>query len=502
MHAEGLLFASSARSGSNQDREQPVNPSVDRFSMTSTLRFFLALAVAAPLCGASADKKATPATAKQKPVVKVDNTPIEAKAGVVMSYADVVEPVQKAVVSIYSTKIVHQRVGNPLFRQLFPNLPDSRDSKEEGLGSGVIVSADGYILTNNHVVEGADELKVSLSDDREFTAKVIGTDPKTDIAVVKIEADKLPVVTLADSDKARVGDVVFAVGNPLGVGQTVTMGIISAKGRSVGILGDVGGYEDYIQTDAAINMGNSGGALVDAKGRLVGVNSAILSPSRGNIGIGFAVPVNLAASIMNSLIETGTVARGYLGVSTDTITPDIAEQLDLPKDTHGVVVTDIIAGAPAEKAGLKRNDAIVGLNGHAIQGLDDMRLAIAQTAPGTVAKLRVFRDGKERTIDVTLDKVTEKPNELVDGVNVRVLGPDERKRFNLRNGVNGLVVTDVDDTSPYSDFFVPGMVIVEINRTPVPDLAAARAIVAAGPGRYLFLVYVRGGFTYVTVPLK
>lgn len=214
----------------------------------------------------------------ERPELLVDSTAIsEGKSSVVTSYADVVEPAQRAVVSIYSTKIIKERMQvNPLFRQLFPGLQDQeRESRQEGMGSGVIVTADGYILTNNHVVEGADELKVSLSDDREFVAKVIGTDPKTDVAVIKIESTKLPTVTLADSEKLRVGDIVFAVGNPLGVGQTVTMGIVSAKGRNkVGILD--GGYEDFIQTDAAINMGNSGGALVDAKGRLVGINSAIL----------------------------------------------------------------------------------------------------------------------------------------------------------------------------------------------------------------------------------
>ncbi|NBY68188.1 MAG: protease Do, partial [Betaproteobacteria bacterium] len=248
------------------------------------------------------------------------------------------------VVSIYSSKTVKQRVVNPMLRQYFGDAApeQERDSKQEGLGSGVIISDDGYILTNNHVIEGADELKVSLSDEREFTAKVIGADPKTDVAVIKIEAENLPAITLADSDKLRVGDVVFAVGNPLGVGQTVTMGIVSAKGRNqLRLLENVAGYENFIQTDAAINMGNSGGALVDAKGRLVGVNSAIISPSRGNIGIGFAIPVNFAAYVMNSLIATGTVSRGYLGVSSETVTADVAEQLGLPKDAKGVAITDI-----------------------------------------------------------------------------------------------------------------------------------------------------------------
>jgi Do/DeqQ family serine protease len=460
--------------------------------MKSLLRTLL---VATTLLGvasaATAEKKAP--VKHEKPVVKVDSTPLEGKPGLVMTYADVLDPVQKAVVSIYSTKIVHQRVGNPLFRQLFPGLPDQeRESKEEGLGSGVIVSTDGYILTNNHVVEDTDELKVALSDDREFIGKVIGTDPKTDIAVIKIEADKLPVVTLADSDKVRVGDVVFAVGNPLGVGQTVTMGIVSAKGRSLGILGDVGGYEDFIQTDAAINMGNSGGALVDAKGRLVGVNSAILSPSRGNIGIGFAVPVNLASSIMNSLVETGGVARGYLGVTTDILTADVAEQLELPRSTRGVVVTDIQPNTPAEKAGLKRTDVILAINGHAVSGQEELRLTIAQMAPGSVAKLKVARDGKERTIDVTLDKVIDKPNELFDGVEVKAISNDDRRRLGLERNFEGLLITKVDPRSPHAERLGAGVLILQIGRTPVADLASAREVVS-GPGSYVLLLQMPNG---------
>jgi serine protease Do/serine protease DegQ len=467
------------------------------------LVFGAALATALPPFLAAKDEKKPAASAPHpKPAVTVDPSPLTPQAGLVMSYADVVEPVQKAVVSIYSTKIVRERVTNPLFRQFFPNFPDQeRESKEEGLGSGVIVTPDGYILTNNHVVEGADELKVSLSDDREFIAKVIGADPKTDIAVVKIDADKLPVVTLADSDKLRVGDVVFAVGNPLGVGQTVTMGIVSAKGRSVGILGDVGGYEDYIQTDAAINMGNSGGALIDAKGRLVGVNSAILSPSRGNIGIGFAVPVNLAASIMNSLVETGTVSRGYLGVSTDNVTPDVAEQLGLPKDTHGVVISDIIPGSAAEKAGLKRTDVILGVDGHAVSSLDELRLRIAQMAPGSTAKLKVVRDGKERIVDVTLDKFAEKPNELFAGINVKPLTAEDRRRLNIDARITGLLITDIDDDSPYADRLAPNSVIVELNRNPVPDLATAKQLLNQ-PGRNLLLIYTRAGLRYLPLTLK
>lgn len=445
--------------------------------------------------------KPTEANPKQHPapVLQVDTSGVGENRpdGPVVSYADVLEPVQKAVVSIYSTKIVKD--SNPLLEQIFPNLPQ-RENRQRGLGSGVIVTTDGYILTNNHVVEGADELKVALADDREFEAKVIGTDPKTDVAIVKIEATKLPVVTLADSDKLRVGDVVFAVGNPLGVGQTVTMGIVSAKNRNVQILEEVGGYEDYIQTDAAINMGNSGGALIDARGRLIGINSAILSPSRGSVGIGFAIPVNLASAIMKSLIETGTVSRGYLGVSTEVVTAEIAEQLGLPRETKGVVISDIVPDGPAEKAGLKRTDVLLGVNGHAVSSVEEMRLIIAQMAPGSVAKLRVFRDGKEQGIDVTLDKFAEKPNELIAGVNVKPLGADERARLRLDPRVTGLLITDVAGDSPFRDRLAANAIIMEINRTPVREIEEARQQIQ--PGRNLLAVFNRGTvrFVVVTVP--
>ncbi|HEX2101824.1 MAG TPA: trypsin-like peptidase domain-containing protein, partial [Candidatus Synoicihabitans sp.] len=299
------------------------------------LRVTLALAALGAL-GLAATKRSE----RPQPTLRIDAEPVTSgQNGLVASYADVVEPVQNAVVSVHSTKIVRQRIPiNPLLRQFFGDMPE-RERPEEGLGSGVLVSPDGYILTNNHVVAGADELNVSLPDGREFKAEVIGADPKTDVAVIRIEGENLPTVTLADSDKLRVGDVVFAVGNPLGIGQTVTMGIISAKGRNnLGLLAEGEGYEDFIQTDAAINMGNSGGALVDAKGRLIGINTAIISTTRGNIGIGFAIPINLAASIMHSLVTTGSVQRGFLGVTVNTITPDLAATLGLKEGTKGVAV--------------------------------------------------------------------------------------------------------------------------------------------------------------------
>jgi Do/DeqQ family serine protease len=449
------------------------------------------------------DAKKAPTTSNPKPAIRLDRTPVAdgGKAGLVMSYADVLEPAQRAVVSVYSTKIIKERIMiNPLFRQFFGNIPEQeRQSKQEGLGSGVIVTPDGYILTNNHVVEGADELKITLADDRDFIAKVIGSDPKTDIAVLKIDGKNLPTVTFADSDKLRVGDVVFAVGNPLGVGQTVTMGIISAKGRSkLGLLENVSGYEDFIQTDAAINMGNSGGALVDARGRLIGINSAILSPSRGNIGIGFAIPVNLASFIMNSLVESGAVARGYLGVSSDTVTPDVAEQLGLSKDTRGVVITDIDENSPAEKAGLKRTDVILAINNHPISTWEELRLLVSQVVPETTATFKIVRDGKPRTVEVTVGKVIDNPNELLAGVDVMPLTPEMRRRLGIQDPrISGLIITSVSDDSPYRDRLAENMVILELNRAPVPDLRTAREKIV--PGRNLFAVYDGRGIRFVVV---
>jgi Do/DeqQ family serine protease len=442
-----------------------------------------------------------------KPVLHIDSTPVsEGRPAVVTSYADVIDPVKKAVVSVYSTKIVRERLPvNPFFRQFFGDeAAPERESKQQGLGSGVMVSSDGYILTNNHVVEGADELNVLLPDNREFKAKVIGADPKTDIAVIKIDADHLPTVVLADSDKLRVGDVVFAIGNPLDIGQTVTMGIVSALGRkNLGLLESVGGYEDFIQTDAAINMGNSGGALVDAKGRVVGINSAILSTSRGNIGIGFAIPIDLAANIMQSLIGTGKVTRGYLGVNTDALTAEIAEQLGIGKDTQGVVITDVKPDSPAAKAGLKRSDVILALNGKAVESLEDLRLLISETAPGTEVAVKLARDGKEQTINVTLGTLTDETadNELLPGVSVTKLTNDKRRELNIDDDrVTGLLIASVEDNSPYSDKLTSGAVIIEIDRVPVTTVEAAKRMLTSG--RHLFLVYFHGVLGFQLIDVK
>ena len=449
----------------------------------------------AGLFAAEKDKKAAPL---KKPVLKVDASPVgDAKSPVVASYADVLDNIRPAVVSVYSSKLVRQRVPEYI-RPFLGNIPD-QEKRQRGLGSGVIISTDGFIITNNHVVEEADELKVLLNDDRELTARVIGTDPKTDVAVIKIEAENLPAATLADSAKLRVGDVVFAIGNPLGVGQTVTMGIVSATGRKVGILDEVGGYEDFIQTDAAINQGNSGGALIDARGRLVGINSAIISTSQGNIGIGFAVPINLASSIMHSLIDTGTVSRGYLGVSTDALTPDMAESFGLKGEARGVIITDLNpADGPAAKAGLKREDIITAINEKPVASRDDLRLIIAQTLPGTKITVKYMRDGKPDTREVTLGKLPDDSvadSEFLPGVIVAELSADLRKELRIDERVEGIVISEVAPNSIYRENFPQGAVIQQLNRAPVTDLVSAKR--ALHDGRNIALIYYRGAFRYI-----
>jgi len=352
-----------------------------------------------------------------------------------------------------------------------------RTPKEHGVGSGVIVSKDGYILTNNHVVDDADTIQVELNDGRHFTAKVVGRDPKTDIAVVKIDAKDLPYITIADSDKIEIGDLCLAIGNPFGIGQTVTMGIISATGRANVESAD--GYEDFIQTDAAINPGNSGGALVDAEGRLIGINTAILSRSGGNQGIGFAVPINMARTVMTSLITNGKVVRGYLGVGIQNVTPELADEFNM-HGAHGALVGDVMPKSPADKAGLKSGDVIVDFNNKAVADSTHLRLQVAGTAPGTTVPVKVLRDGKEVTMDVTvkelpgseeLAKANENGGESSDalnGVGVTDIDGRAKEQMNLPANIKGAVVTTVDENSAaYESGLRPGDVILEINRKPV-----------------------------------
>ena len=332
-----------------------------------------------------------------------------------MSYADVVSKAAPAVVTIHSQMRVRQPqqfpFGNdPFFREFFGDRvpPPAPERRREGLGSGVIVSQDGYVLTNHHVIDGADRIKVDLNDNRTLEAKVIGTDPPSDLAVLKVEASGLPVLGLGDSDRTRVGDVVLAIGNPLGVGQTVTMGIISAKGRQTGLSN--GAFEDFLQTDAPINQGNSGGALVSTNNELIGINSQMLSPSGGSIGLGFAVPSNMARTVMEQLIKTGRVRRGQLGITVLKIPSDEASKLGVTEGA-GVVVYQVQPGSAADRAGLRRGDIITALNGTAVNDPNTFRNIIAGSAPGTEVTLTVKRDGREQQVRATLGEFAPQPEQ-------------------------------------------------------------------------------------------
>ena len=327
------------------------------------------------------------------------------------SFADVVARVAPAVVTVHSARRLraprqHPFFDDPRFRDFFgnqaPRVPQSELPRLQGVGSGVIVSGEGYVLTNHHVIDGAEEIRVETSDRRSFGAKIVGSDPPSDLAVLQIDERNLPVLAMGDSDRARVGDVVLAIGNPLGLEQTVTAGIISAKGRSTGISD--GSFEDFLQTDAPINQGNSGGALINAAGELIGINSQILSPTGGNIGIGFAIPVNMAKSVMEQLVRTGRVRRGSLGVTIQPVTPEIAATLRL-QDVRGTLVNSVAPGSPAERAGLRRGYVITALNGAPVADSNSLRNAVAGTQPGTEISLTVHREGREDQLRVTLGEL-------------------------------------------------------------------------------------------------
>lgn len=447
------------------------------------------------------------------PNIVVSGTPVNRDANIGTSFAPVVKKAAPSVVNIYSSRTIRIQPwynpfrDNPMFQRFFGNrFPDDaqpRSRREEGLGSGVIVSPDGYILTANHVVNGADEIKVGIADDKkEYTARIVGTDPETDVAVLKIDAKGLPAITLADSDQLEIGDVVLAIGNPFGIGQTVTMGIISGLGRHGYGINGVNGYEDFIQTDAAINPGNSGGALVDVDGRLVGINTWIASRSGGSEGVGFAVPINMARRSMERLISGGKVTRGLLGVLPQDITPELASAFNLPDD-NGALVGSVTPDSPADKAGLKSGDVITYFNGKPVPDAHGLRLMISDCSPGTEAAVKFIRGGEEKTVKVILaentqastnpesgknpDKTTSTLDAL-DGVTVAALDRDVRQELRIPDNVQGAVVADVDeDSNAATAGLQKGDVILEINRQPVMDADGAVRLCKQAKGKQILL---------------
>lgn len=447
--------------------------------------------------------------------------------GVRTSYADVVEKTSPAVVRItaeHKTKAPAQQQfpfgDDPLFRQFQIPQQNQGPQIERGLGSGVLVSADGTILTNNHVVEGADKITIQMSDDKTFDAKVVGSDKPSDLAVLKIEAQNLPFLNLGNSDNVRVGDIVLAIGNPLGIGQTVTAGIISAKGRRTG-LSDGSSFEDFLQTDAPINRGNSGGALVNLSGELIGINSQILSPggaNGGNIGIGFSIPSNMAKTVMEQLLRDGKVHRGMLGVNIQNLTEDTAKAMDL-KDTAGVLVSNVKPGSAAEKAGIKRGDVITAINGEKIEDTNVLRNKVAGTAPGSEIKLTVVRGGTETQLTATLDEFSVEdaaknnlqrddengPNNGGNGgklgLSLQPLTPQVAKQLGVPADSEGLVVTDVDPNGPAGEAGIArGDLLLEVNRQGVRTADDVRsALENAGDKPVLLLISRRGQTIYLTV---
>lgn len=483
----------------------------------------LALALA-PFAGA-AD---TPA--KKIPVdFPVDTKPIEraTTGGRLASYADVIEKTTPAVVSITTAQVIRQMPRgrgdmNDLLRRMLeggsPQLDEQESPQQNargakrtvplGLGSGTLISADGFILTNRHVISKpdgsqADEITVTLQDKREFTAKVIGADARTDIALIKIEGKNLPVAKMTDSNALRVGDVVFAVGNPLGVGMTVTSGIVSALGRdNLGLLGRRGGIESFIQTDASINPGNSGGPLIDAEGRIIGVNTAIVSGNGGNIGIGFAVPTAIARDIVTSLANDGKLSRGYFGLSAQDIDRPTAEALNLPNQ-RGALVSNVGEDTPAAKAGIRDGDIIKLVDGHAVDSWSGLQSTIARLKPGIDAKVELLREGKTETIVVKVGdrdaaEAVEAAGMPLSGVKLATITDEARKRFGIPDGVKGVVVTAMDGDSPFTGRLLPGVVITELNRRAVSAPKQIADGLVKGRANAMKLYY-NGGYSYLVV---
>ena len=429
--------------------------------------------------------------------------------------AEIAEAVSPSVVNISTEKTekitqsqISPFLNDPFFRQFFGNQfrqQAPRERKSASLGSGVIISPDGYILTNNHVIKNADKIKVRLSDKREFIGKLVGADPKTDLSVIKIEAEGLSSIEIGNSDNLRVGELVLAIGNPYGLNKTITMGIVSAVGRAnVGIAD----YEDFIQTDAAINPGNSGGALVNVRGELVGINTAIFSTSGGYQGIGFAIPSNMVKVVMNSLIRDGKVIRGWFGVSVQAITPDLAKQFKLDEN-QGILISNVIENSPAELAGLMRGDVIIEFNGKKVNEPFAMRNTVAGIKPGEEVRIRIIRNEAVHSITVVIGELPGDTqaapapviNNSLRGVSVQDLTPEVYDKLNLPEKIRGVVVTNIEPGSPAETSIAPGDVILEVNRKGITNIEDYEARVSKiKPDRdILLLIFRRGSTIFATI---
>jgi serine protease Do len=528
------------------------------------LAFVLALAGTAGVCVTAAENKApsaakknaakTPAakkdaksasaaaddeTSAKRPPLKlaVDTKPIDRDAAERVSYAPVVKRTAASVVYVHSSKRVRRQdmsslFNDPRFRRFFDGLgiPRSDDEEaaptppsgrgnnrsaprnrtpeetQEGLGSGVVITADGYILTNNHVIDGADEVKVSIGEAaKRHDAKVVGRDALSDLAVLKIEADDLVPAVLGDSEQLQVGDVVLAIGNPFGVGQSVSRGIVSALSRGVGI----GPIEDFIQTDAAINPGNSGGALLDTQGRVVGINTAILSRSGGFAGVGFAIPINLARNVAEQIVNTGKVSRGFLGIAPQDITEDLAGQFGTEK---GAIISEVTDGSPAEKSGLKAGDVIVKIEGTEIRDSRHLLLTIGQFAPGTTVKVEYLRDGERGSVTAKLAPrpesaggaaATDEPADIgvLNGVGVGEITAELRDQLNIPARIKGAIITSIDPDSPSAKQGLrEGDVILELDRRAVSDADSAVKLSEEIKGpKVLVLIWREGRTRYLAI---
>lgn len=463
------------------------------------------------LSGASVSSSSSDVTVSQSASVPAQFTNTSTGDGTLSGqpFVSIAKRAKASIVSISSVKKTKQEsrsfqnpfFDDPFFRRFFGEeferrMPAPREFQQQGLGSGVIVTSDGYIITNNHVVEGADELNISLPDKRTFKAKVIGTDPKTDVAVIKIDASNLPALPWGDASQLEVGEMVLAVGNPFGLSQTVTMGIISAIGRAnVGIVD----YEDFIQTDAAINPGNSGGALVNLKGELVGINTAIFSQSGGYMGIGFAIPSTMAKSVMQSLIKHGKVIRGWIGVSIQDVTPDLAKEFGAAEN-NGALVGDVLEDSPASKAKLERGDIITAYNGVPVRDSNHLRGLVAETQPGTTARLSLLREKKSQDLNITIGELPKelakasrdgsgKGEHALAGITVENVRQSGRSKAS-----SGVVVTEIEPESQAERAGLQkGDVIREINRKPVKDVKDFERLTSQLSSRSSVLILVNRG---------